>query len=179
MSAVACSRFFPCVQRPNSGLLRLVHIHEHETRRIPDLVGEFSVAVGAAFVECNVSTRRGHGGQGEARGIGSEPLDDVQWIDHIPLGLRHLLPLGVTHQRVNVDLAKGNTVVLLIAPATGLFDLRILLMTFHEVAAGHDHARHPQEQNFVGRHQQCARIENFLIASLFGPAQRGKGQESG
>ena len=42
----------------------------------------------------------------EAHGIGAVFVVDHQRIDHIALGLRHLLPLGVAHQAVDVDLAE-------------------------------------------------------------------------
>ena len=91
-----------------------VHVHEHEARRIPDLVGEGAIAVGAALVERDVGAGRGHRRQREARRVRAEALDDLQRIDHVALGLRHLLPLGIAHQRVDVDLPERHAVVLLV-----------------------------------------------------------------
>ena len=121
---------------------------------------------------------RGHRRQREARRVGAKALDDVERIDHIALGLRHLLALGVAHQRVNVDLAEGNAVVFLVRPSAGGFHRRILLMPLHEVAAEHDHARHPEEQDLVGGDQQRGGIENFLVARLLRPAQRRERQQT-
>ena len=56
---------------------------------------------------------------------------------HVALGLRHLLPLGVAHQAVDVDLAERHIA--------------------HELEAHHDHARHPEEQDVEARDQQRCR----------------------
>src|SRR6476646_2189018 len=59
---------------PHSGLLRPVHIHEHEPRRIPDLVGKRAIAIGAALAERDIRSRRRHRRPREARRIGTEAL---------------------------------------------------------------------------------------------------------
>src|ERR1051326_1792402 len=84
-----------------------VHIHEHESGRIPDLVGKGAIAIRPALVKGNVSSRRSHRRQREARGIRSKALDNLQRIDYVALGLRHLLAFGIAHQSVNVDLTEG------------------------------------------------------------------------
>ena len=89
------------------------------------------------------------------------------------------MALGIAYQRVNVDLAERHTVVLLIVPATGLLQLRILSVALHEVAAKHDHARHPEKQNLVRRYQQRGGIKDVLVARLLRPAQRRERQEAG
>ncbi len=52
-------------------------------------------------------------------------------------------------------------------------------MSLHEVAAEHDHARNPEEKNFVGGDQQRCRIKHCLIARLLRPSQSGEGQQAG
>ncbi len=64
-----------------------LHLHEDEPCRVPYLVGESAVALGAGFAEGDVGTRRGHAGQREAHGIRPVVLDDLDGIDHIALGL--------------------------------------------------------------------------------------------
>src|SRR5262249_47716989 len=115
--------------------LNPVHVHEHESRRIPDLVGKCPVAVGAALVERNVSTRRSHGRQSETSRISTKAVDDLQRIDNVPLGLRHLLPLSIADQRVNIDVMKRHAVVFEPRPAIRFLDSRILLVVAHEVAS--------------------------------------------
>ena len=88
-----------------------IDIHEHEAGGIPDFVGEVAIAFGAAFVEGDIRAGSGHGRQSEAGRVRSKSLDDFQGIEHVALGLRHFLALGVAHERVNVDLAEGDAVV--------------------------------------------------------------------
>src|SRR5260370_1547883 len=116
-----------------------IHVHEHESCRIPDLVGKGAIAIRSALAERYVRPRRSHGSQREARGIRAEAFDDIERIDYVALRLRHLLALGIAHQRVNVNLPEGNAVVLFIRPAAGLFDRGILFVPLHEVASEHDH----------------------------------------
>ena len=52
-------------------------------------------------------------------------------------------------------------------------------MPLHEVAAEHDHARHPEKQNLVRGDQQRRRIKHFLIARLLRPAQSRERQQTG
>ena len=49
--------------------------------------------------------------QREPHRIRPEFLDDVDRVDHIALGLRHLLPVGIAHQRVDVDLAEWHRIL--------------------------------------------------------------------
>ncbi len=78
---------------------------------------------------------------------------------------------------MDVNLPEGHAIVLFLSPTTGCFERGILLMPFHEVAAEHNHARHPEEKNLVRRDEQRGRIENRLIARLLRPAQRCERQQ--
>ena len=60
------------------------------------------------FGEFNISSLRCKGREGKAKGIGTELIDNFQRIDHIPLGLAHLLAFGVPDQSMNVDIPKGD-----------------------------------------------------------------------
>src|SRR5205814_10124756 len=77
-----------------------------EARGVPDLVGKGAIALGARGIEGDVCTGRRLCGEGEAGGVGTVLLNHLDGIHHVALGLRHLLALGVTDERVNVDLAK-------------------------------------------------------------------------
>ena len=118
---------------------RALHVHEEETRGVPDLVGERARAFHALFGEHDVGAGRGALQQGHADGVGAVLLGHHQRVDHVALGLRHLLALGVAHQGVNVDLVERHFA--------------------HEFHAHHDHARHPEEQNVEAGDQQRSRIE--------------------
>ncbi len=116
-----------------------VQIHEDKARGVPDLVGKCAIAFRAIGVERNVGSRRRHGSQREAHCVRAVFLRDLDWVDHVALGLRHLLPVSVTHQSVNVNLAEGHAA---------------LGMVRHEVAAEHNHACHPEEQDVETSDQQ-------------------------
>ncbi len=79
---------------PVAEVLASLHLHEQEARGVPDLVGEGAIAVGAVFREGDVGAGRGHAGEREAHGIGAEAFDDVDGVDDIALGLRHLLAVA-------------------------------------------------------------------------------------
>src|SRR5205807_10368720 len=108
----------PC----NTGL-DTIQVHEHEAGGVPDFVGEGAVALRAAFIERNIGAGSSHGCQSKARSVGSEAFDDMQRINYVALGFRHLLPFGIAYQRVNVNLSKRDAVIFLVAPAAGRLQL--------------------------------------------------------
>src|SRR5947209_7334570 len=79
---------------------------------------------------------------------------------------------------MDVNLPERYAVVFLFAPAASLLDQRILLVSFHEMAAEHNHPRHPEEQNLVRRDQKRRRIKNFLIPRSLRPPERGERQQA-
>ena len=164
--------------RPKPGL-NAIHIHEHKSRRIPDLISECPIPLRPALVECNIGPRRSHRRQRKPRSIRPKPLNNVQRIDHVPLSLRHLLPLGIPHQRMNINMPEGHAVVLLIRLAIRLLDNGILLMPLHEVAPKHDHPRQPEEQNVEPGDHQRVGIEHLQITRLLRPSQSRKRQQPG
>ena len=167
-------------QRRCSGRTQAIHVHEHETGCVPDLIGEVAIALGAARVEGDVRSGRSHGGEREARRVRAVLLDHLDRIEHVALGLGHLLPLGVAHQRMDVDLAKGPAVAQCFFTAIGLLSrAHWLLGRHHEPAAEHDHARHPEKQDVEARNQQRCRIEDLKIARGFWPTKGGEGKQSG
>jgi len=144
-----------------------VHIHEHEAGGVPDFVGEGAVALGAAFAEGDVGAGSGHGREGESRRVGAEALDDLEGINHVAFGLRHLLAIGIADESVDINLAKRDAVVLFPFPATCFLDSGILFVSLHEVATEHDHARDPEEKNFVGGDEQRGRIKRRIGRAFF------------
>ncbi len=124
-----------------AGFAGAVDVHEEEAGGVPDFVGEGAVAFGAGFAEGNVGARRGHGGEGEADGVGAEALDDVDGVDDVALGLGHLLAVGVADEAVDVDLFERDGVGELALAAVRHGDV------LHEVAAEHDHAGYPEEED--------------------------------
>ena len=85
--------------------IETLQVHQGEAGRVPDLVAEVAVAGDPLLGQLDVPPLGGEGGQGEAEGVGAVLVDDRQRVDDVPLGLGHLLPLGVAHQGVDVDVA--------------------------------------------------------------------------
>jgi hypothetical protein len=63
--------------------------------------------------------------------IATELVDGIQWVDHVSLGLAHLLAITITHQPVHVDGLKWGF--------------------SSQLEAHHDHASNPKEKNVVAR----------------------------
>src|SRR5436190_21593165 len=68
---------YPLFLRPPSGFASAVHVHKHEARGVPDLIGKSAIAFGTRLIEGDVGARRSHGGEGEARRVGAVFLDDL------------------------------------------------------------------------------------------------------
>ncbi len=167
-------------------------VHQREAAGVPQLVAEVLVAFGAAEVELDVAAVAGQGGDGEAQGVGAvgddavgeflagglldllgqpglhqpagalgdqifqgDAVDDVQRVEHIALGLGHLLALGVADQAGDVDVAERHLA--------------------GEPVGGHDHPRHPEEDDVEAGDQHRGRQVAFEAAFVHrlrvGPAQ--------
>ena len=83
-----------------------------------------------------------------------DAVDQVQRIQDIALGFRHLLAVRVTNQAVNINLMKWNIV--------------------HELQAHHDHSRNPEENDVEPGYQNVARVEGFQRLCFLRPALRAK-----
>ena len=79
---------------------------------------------------------------------------------------------------MNVNLPERYAIVFFIAPAACLLERRILLMSLHEVAAKHNHPRHPEEQNLIRCNQERRRIKGFLVPRLLRPSEGSKRQQT-
>ena len=104
--------------------------------------------------------------------------DDLDGVDDVALGLRHLLAVGVAHQRVDVDLAEGNRVLERARAAVGHRHVE------HEVAAEHDHARDPEEEDVEAGDQKLRGIEGSEIRGdalipVAGQPKTGERQQAG
>ena len=109
-------------------------VHLGKARGVPELGGEVARALDPRRRQPQAAGLRGrHRRHGEAQRIGAVFVDQLQGVDDVALGLRHLLALLVRHQPVQVDGAE-----------------RHLL---HEVHAHHHHAGDPEEQDVPAGHQ--------------------------
>ena len=118
-----------------------VYVHLEEAGGVPDFVGEGAVAFGAGLVEGDVGAGRGLRGQREADGVGAVLGDDLDGVDDVALGFGDLLAVGVADQGVDVDVAEGDGV------GEGAFASVGHGYVEHEVAAEHDHAGDPEEED--------------------------------
>src|SRR3569832_1151175 len=79
-------------------------------------------------------------------------VDEVDWIEHVALRLRHFLTMRIAHQTVNIDLAE-----------------RYLA---RELEAHHDHACDPEEDDVEAGHEHAGRIKGLELRRLSRPTQR-------
>ena len=146
-------------ERRSAGGFVLVQIEKHESRGVPDLIGKRAVAQDAFLGQNNVSPGRGHARQREAHRVGPEFLIHLDGIDAGSFRLRHLLALGVAHNRMHPDLPEGNL--------AGKLDPH------------HDHARNPEKKYVVRRNEQARRIVFPEIGSVVRPAHRRERPQRG
>ncbi|KAG1458113.1 hypothetical protein G6F57_014757 [Rhizopus arrhizus] len=174
---------------------RALGVHQGEAAGVPQLVAEVLVALGAVHVELDVAAVGGQRGDGEAQRVGTvggdavreflagglldllhhlrlhqvagtlgdqvvdgDAVDDVQRIEHVALALGHLLALAVADQAGEVDVLERD-----------LPD---------QVVGGHDHARHPEEDDVETgdqhRRRQVAVEATLGHGLLVRPAQGGE-----
>jgi hypothetical protein len=132
---------------------------EREAERIgavgPDAFGEF----GAGLLLDLFRHLRLHETRGALlhQGFEVDAIDEVEGIEHVALRLGHLLPMGVTHQAVDVDLAERHVA--------------------HELEAHHDHAGHPEENDVETGDEDRCRIEGLQFGRLLRPPQSGERPE--
>ena len=171
-------------------------IHQHEPRRVPELVAEVAVALGAGEVEAHVAARGGQGAEGEAQRIGAVGRNAVGIVP--PRGLlnaRRQVWLGevagaLGHQRLQADAV--DQVQGIQAVALGLGHLAALRITHQavdvnlperhfagELERHHDHAGHPKEDDVVAGHQHVGRVEARQRLGAFRPAQGGEAPQRG
>ena len=83
-----------------------------------------------------------------------DTVDEINRVQHIALGLGHLLSFPVAHQSMHVHGMEGHL--------------------FHEMQRHHDHARDPKEDDVETRHQDGRRVKSGEIIIIVWPAQRGE-----
>ena len=144
-------------RRPGPRLRLVTEIEQDEARRVPDLVGERTVADHALLGQGQVAARRRHGRQGEAQCVRAIPFNQIEGVDDVAACLRHLLALGVPHQAGDVDLAERNLL--------------------HEVQAQHHHPAHPEEQDVETGDQDRGRVIAPQLGGRVRPAEGGERPE--
>ena len=85
------------------------------------------------------------------QGFQLDAVDQVDRVEHVALGLRHLLAVRVADQAVDVHFSERHVV--------------------HELEAHHDHAGNPEKDDVETRDQHAGRVVALQFGCLFGPAQ--------
>ena len=127
-------------------------LHE-EAGGVPDLVREVAAAFQLLVEEAEVVAGGAAGRHREAESVGAVLVHDRQRVDDVAAALRHLVALIVADHAVQVDMAEGYF--------AGV------------VEAGHDHPRHPEEEDVVTRLQHRRRIPVAQVIRIFRPAECG------
>ena len=84
-------------------------------------------------------------------GIRAEQVDHLERIDAVAERLRHLATLYIAHRTSQIHIAERQLT--------------------HELEAGHDHTRDPEEQDLRRSHQRVRRIERLQVVGLLRPAE--------
>src|SRR5579883_331522 len=145
----------PAIGRSQRGRIRFYSRRlagrEDKARRVPELVGKIARSLELFLGQPHVVAGSGAGHQCVAQGIRAKPVDHLQRVANIPLRLRHLLPMLIAQQAVEVNDLEGRF--------TG------------KLQAEHDHARDPEEDDVVAGLQNGCWIEVAKILSILRPAQ--------
>src|SRR5690606_29748291 len=99
------------------------------------------------------------------QGFQVDAVDQVDGVEDIALGFRHLLALGIPHQAVDVHRLEG--------------DLRGAVVVLDEVHGHHDHPRHPEENDVEAGDQHIRGVEGFEVVGVVRPAEGGEGPQGG
>ena len=86
--------------------------------------------------------------------VQADAVDQVDGVQHVALGLGHLLALAIAHQAVDVNGLEGDF--------TGKFQRH------------HDHPGDPEEDDVETRHQHAGGVEGFQLRRFLRPAEGAK-----
>ena len=94
-----------------------------------------------------------------------DAVDHVEGVQHVALGLGHLLAFFVTDKARDVDGLER--------------DLRLAVFVLDEVHGHHDHPGNPEEDDVEAAHQHVGRVEGLERLCVVRPAQGGEGPQGG
>ena len=122
-----------------------------------DAVGEFGAGLlGDLLGQLGLHHAAGALGH---QGFEVDAVDDVQRVEHVALGLGHLLTLTIAHQAVHVDGLERNL------PG--------------QVGRQHDHPGDPEEDDVEASDQHVGGVEGLEVIGLLRPAKGGEGPQAG
>ena len=83
-------------------------VHLAEAGGVPEFGDKAAVGFDAGGTEFDVAAGTGEGADGEAEGVCAVGVDELERVDDVALGFRHLLALLVADEAVDVDGAEGH-----------------------------------------------------------------------
>ena len=123
---------------------------------VPELVGQVGALLDLGVGEAHV-LGRGHRQQAEAQRVGAVHVDLLQRVDPGAEALRHPPPVAGLDHRVHVDVAEGDVA--------------------GELDPGHDHPRHPEEEDLARGGEEAGRVEGAQLGGVVGPAEGREGPD--
>ena len=127
-------------------------VHFRKPRCVPQLGAKIAIALDPIDRQFQHAANGRHLRHGKTQRIGTKFVDNLKWINHVALGLGHLVTFFVAHQLVQINGVKR------------VFVDNSLLH--------HHHSCHPEKQNILSRDQNIGREIFFQRVGLVGPAQR-------
>jgi hypothetical protein len=169
-------------------------VHQHEARRVPQLVAEVAIAFAAREVEVDVAAERRHRRHREAQRVGAERGNAVReflarlLLDGGGLLRVHQARRALRDQRFEVDAVddvdRVERVALalrhLLAFGVAHEAVHVHRMERHlagEVRGHHDHAGDPEEDDVEAGDQHRRRQEVLQLRRLVRPAERRERHE--
>src|SRR5688500_428304 len=136
--------------------LRAADVRKKKPSDVPELRDEVPARserfLEVVRVEHHIGTHAESGDHRVTKSIGAEERANIEWVDSVAQGLRHLHVLHVAHRSVQVH--------------------RMERRLSHERESAHDHARHPEKKNLRSGDQIVRGIEGAkILALLVGPSQ--------
>ena len=130
----------------------ICQIHLNEFGGVPNLGREVAADLELLLVDLRVALKRGDERDGEAERVRRIGLDELERIERVALRLGHLRAVRRTDNAVDHD----------------VLERRLL----HEVNARHHHARDPEEDDVLRRHEIASRIVVVEVLRLLRPTER-------
>ncbi len=124
--------------------IRVFGVFIHEARDVPELVREVLVAFYLVFAKREVGARRIADDKRHAERVGAVLIGERKRIDDVAFGLRHLLPVRIVYEPVEIHGRERHGV--------------------GEIEAEYNHARDPEEENVAPGLHQVSRVVSCVFS---------------
>jgi hypothetical protein len=178
------------------GAVLALGVHQHEARRVPELVAEIAVPLNASSAELDIAAGRRERREGESHCIGAEGWDALgevlarQLFDPCGQLRLHHAAGAFCDQALQVDavdhvdgvehVALRLRHLLTFGIADQAVDVDLVERHLvHELQPHHDHPGDPEEDDVEAGDQHVGRIELAQAIGLIGPAECREGPQRG